>query len=140
MSEEYTGKVAAVVIPKTSEEKEFLLAKRSDNGDWEFPGGKQHADESIEETGEREIQEEFNIEISAERARPEYSWKGGGYDIIPVYATHEYDNLNKILDDDEMTDHSTHEFIRPEKLGFNLEDAEEKLSKEIKALEAFNLL
>lgn len=38
---DYTGRVAAVVIPRSDDEKEFLIAKRSDNGEWEFPGGKE---------------------------------------------------------------------------------------------------
>nr|WEL19649.1 hypothetical protein SVXNc_0635 [Candidatus Nanohaloarchaeota archaeon SVXNc] len=37
------------------------MAKRSDNGDWEFPGGKQEDGEIILETAERKIREELNL-------------------------------------------------------------------------------
>ena len=137
MSEGYTGKVAAVVIPRTSFEEEFLIAKRSDNGDWEFPGGKQHVDESIIETAEREIMEEFSLKISAQRSKPEYAWRGGGYDIVPVYATHDYANLEALINREKMTDHVEYRFIRSE---MDWEKAEEKLGEELKALEAFNVL
>jgi len=48
-------------------------------GMWEFPGGKQEPDESLEECLEREIKEELDIEIRADRlfstVRHEYEKK-----------------------------------------------------------------
>jgi mutator protein MutT len=49
----------------------ILITKRPPGyhlaGMWEFPGGKQEPDESLEECLEREIKEELDIEISADR-------------------------------------------------------------------------
>ncbi|MFB6099861.1 MAG: NUDIX domain-containing protein [Candidatus Nanohalobium sp.] len=140
MSERYTGRVAATVIPRTGEERYFLVARRNDNGDWEFPGGKEHVDEDSLYTAEREMDEEFSIEVTAVKSKPDYIWKGGEYDIIPVYAEHMYRDMEKVIDEELLTDHSEYTWIDTENLGTNLENAREKLGEEIKALEAFDLL
>lgn len=140
MSEEYTGRVAATVVPRTDEERYFLVARRNDSGDWEFPGGKEHVDEDLLATADREMDEEFSIEVTAVESEPGYAWKGGGYDIIPVYAEHVYKDLEKAIDEELLTDHSEYIWIDTENLGTNLENAREKLGEEIKALEAFDLL
>jgi 8-oxo-dGTP diphosphatase len=131
MAENYTGKVAAVVIPQTDKNLEFLIAKRSDNGDWEFPGGKQHRDETILETAEREIEEELGIKINAEKASKQHSYRSGGYDIIPIFA--------EIVEEDftvELVDHTDYRWLRPEALGeINVE-----LENEKKCLKAFSFL
>lgn len=131
MSEDYTGKVAAVVIPRTSSEEEFLIAKRSDNGDWEFPGGKQHVDESINKTAEREIMEELGLSINAKRMAKKNSYRSGGYEIIPITAKIEEDNFNL-----ELVDHTDYKWIRPEEV----DSLEINLDNEKKCLEAFNLI
>ena len=105
---EYTGKVAATVITRTESREEFLLAKRSDTGKWEFPGGKQHREENILKTAEREIKEELDIEIEALEASPEDSYESGGYDILPVLATHSYPDINNEI---KLIDHSEYEWI-----------------------------
>lgn len=131
MAEEYTGKVAAVVLPQTDKNLEFLIAKRSDNGDWEFPGGKQHKDETLLETAEREIEEELGIKIYAEKASEQHSYRSGGYDIIPVFA--------EIVEEDftvELVDHTDYRWLRPEALG----EIDVELENEKKCLKAFDFL
>lgn len=46
-------------------EGKILLAQKA-SGEWEFPGGKRHEDESMLECAEREIFEELGIQIKAE--------------------------------------------------------------------------
>lgn len=59
---------AAVIV---NEEQEVLLGKRPQDamlaGLWEYPGGKQEADESMEATVARELKEELNLEIRVMR-------------------------------------------------------------------------
>lgn len=60
--------VAALII----KEGKVLIAKRSTGdpnvlGKWEFPGGKVKEDESEEHAIEREIKEEFELDIKAEQ-------------------------------------------------------------------------
>ncbi len=129
---DHTDRVAAVVIPKTSRREKYLVAKRSDNGNWEFPGGKEdlEEDKNILDTAEREILEELNLDIKATKYREKHSYKGGGYDIIPVYAEHRYSNPDKNI---ELEDHTDYRWINPK-------NPELKLGKELKCLEAFNIL
>jgi 8-oxo-dGTP diphosphatase len=130
MPEEYTGKVAAVVISNNDGNK-YLIAKREDNGDWEFPGGKQHIDETLLKTAEREIREELGLEIEAKKSSENYSYRGGGYEIIPV--------LGEVVEEDfeiKLVDHSDYRWISPEKIG----SLEIDLENEKKCLEAFDLL
>ena len=62
---------------------DILIAKRPPGyhleGLWEFPGGKQEPDETLEGCLEREIKEELDIEVSADRlfvtVRHEYEKK-----------------------------------------------------------------
>jgi len=131
MSKEYTGKVAAVVIPRTGSEEEFLIAKRSDNGDWEFPGGKHHIDESLKKTAEREIMEELGLEIQARETSEEHSYTGGGYEIIPVMA-----EIGENSFEIELVDHTDFRWIRPGKV----DSLEIDLDNEKKCLEAFDFL
>jgi len=130
MEQKYAGKVAAVVIPNI-EGNRFLVAKREDNGEWEFPGGKQEENETLLRTAEREIKEKLGLKIEAEKIAEQYSYRGGGYDIIPVLA--------EIVEEDyeiELVDHTDYIWIRPEKVG----ELEISLENEKKCLEAFNLL
>lgn len=56
--------VAAAVIV---EGERVLLARRADNGGWEFPGGKREPGESLEAALVREIREELGFEIRVGR-------------------------------------------------------------------------
>ena len=63
---EYTDVTAALI----KRGGRFLIAKRSSGpraGLWEFPGGKQEEDESLEACLVREIREELGLEISVNR-------------------------------------------------------------------------
>lgn len=140
MPETYTGRVAATVIPRTEEKRYFLAAKRNDSGEWEFPGGKQHVDEDLLTAAEREIKEEFSLEVKSIEAKPEDQWQGGGYDIVPVYATHDYTDLDKEIERKNMTDHAEHVWLDTQNLGSNLENPREELDDEIRGLEAFDFI
>ncbi len=54
-----------------SRDGSILIARRPQGyhlaGLWEFPGGKQEPDETLEECLEREILEELDVEVKAER-------------------------------------------------------------------------
>jgi len=60
--------VAAGIIYRTAARDQFLIAQRPLDGMlgglWEFPGGKQEADETLPECLRREIQEELAVEIA----------------------------------------------------------------------------
>ena len=61
--------VVAALIKK---DNKYLIAKRSTGdpaliGKWEFPGGKVEAGEDEKEAIEREIKEEFELEIKADK-------------------------------------------------------------------------
>jgi len=135
---DYTRRVAATVIPRTSKEEKFLITRRSDNGDWEFAGGKEDLDKELDQkkgilgTAEREIEEELNLEINARDYNEDYLYKGGGYEIIPVYAKHNYNDADQHL---ELEDHDRYRWINPRNLPNDIE-----LGKELKCLKAFNLL
>lgn len=130
MPEKYTGKVAAVVIPG-HEGSKYLIAKREDNGDWEFPGGKQHKDENLLETAEREIQEELGLKIEAKELSEVHSYRSGGYNIIPVLAENTEEDFEI-----ELVDHTDFRWIRPEEL----DETKINLENERNCLEAFDLL
>jgi len=55
--------VTAAIIAR---EGKFLIAQRA-NGDWEFPGGKVEAGETLEECLAREILEELELQIAVSR-------------------------------------------------------------------------
>ena len=118
---DHTKNVAAVVIPYSDKGERFLIAKRSDNGDWEFPGGKEDLDRdnSILDTAEREILEELNIEIVAKKASKNNSYVSGGYNIVPVSAEHSYQDIDQNI---ELSDHEEYRWINPEKTGLELGD------------------
>jgi A/G-specific adenine glycosylase len=60
--------VAAGVIYKNGDRKQFLIAQRPAEGMlgglWEFPGGKQEPGETLPETLARELMEELAIEVA----------------------------------------------------------------------------
>lgn len=130
MKVKYTGKVAATVI-KHPEKDRYLVAKRTDGHGWEFPGGKHEKGETINETAEREIQEELKIKVTAKKAAENHSYRSKEWEIIPVYAETEIREINEIT----LTEHSEIKWIKPE----NLDSSEIDLDDEKSCLEAFNL-
>lgn len=136
---DHTNRVAAVVIPKTSNKERFLVAKRTDNGNWEFPGGKEDLDKEPDQekgilgTAEREIKEELNLDIGAQKSNEEYIYKGGGYEIIPVYITHSYENIDEQIE--LLEEHDSYRWINPENLPNDIE-----LKNEKKCLKAFDII
>lgn len=61
-----------VVVALIEKDNKYLIARRSTGsqdvlGKWEFPGGKVENDETEEHAIEREIKEEFEIDIKAIR-------------------------------------------------------------------------
>lgn len=62
--------IITVVAALIEKDNKFLIAKRATGdqnviGRWEFPGGKVEAKESEKDAIEREIKEEFDLEIKA---------------------------------------------------------------------------
>jgi len=62
--------IITVVAALIEKDNKFLIAKRATGdqnviGRWEFPGGKVEAEESEKDAIEREIKEEFDLEIKA---------------------------------------------------------------------------
>ncbi|MBN2045996.1 MAG: NUDIX domain-containing protein [Anaerolineales bacterium] len=63
-----TGASAAII-----RDDKILLVRNKDYGQWQTPGGLQEIGESIQQTLEREIKEELNLEMKATRLISLYS-------------------------------------------------------------------
>ena len=78
--------VVAAIIKKNNQ---FLIVQRNMNKHlglkWEFPGGKVHSNETLEEALIREIQEELNITIIIHEKIAEEKYKDDKIDIILHY-------------------------------------------------------
>lgn len=141
--------VAATVIEVSGH---YIVARRSDNGDWEFPGGKfdRERDSNNEKPGilntaEREIREELDLDIEALEYSLEDSYMSGGYNIIPVKAeidTDKYDFTDQNLSRERVGEEillEEHDDFRWYKPAEN-EELAEKLDEELRCLEAFDLI
>ena len=121
--------VVAALIKK---DNKYLIAKRltgDENvfGKWEFPGGKVEKDEAEMRAIEREIKEEFGLEIQAKR--------------FIVNNVHEYPNktvdlklyeCEYISGDFCLHDHSEYKFVtKSEMLNYNLCPADIPLAEAI---------
>ena len=123
-------KVVAALIKRNNE---YLIARRSTGsedvlGKWEFPGGKVEKDETEEHAIEREIKEEFEMNIKAIRFLSnnvcEYPSK-----IIDL-RLYECEYLSGEFN---LHDHSEYKFVSKEEiLNYNLCPADIPLAKYVK--------
>lgn len=127
-----TDRVTAVLIPKTPENNEYLIAKREDNGNWELPGGKEDSlkDSDLLATAEREIREKLNVVVEPVEYSEEHSFEKNGCTIIPVLSKHNYNDIGPHI---KLHDYTKYKWVDPEKMGKDFES-------EKKCFEAFDLL
>ena len=124
--------VVAALIKKNNK---FLLAKRSTDkddvvGKWEFPGGKVQKNETEEEAIEREIKEEFEMEIKAITFLVNNTYKYPSQTIdLRLYGC-EY-----LSGDFCLHDHSEYVFVKKEDiLKYDLCPADIPLAKYVKEM------
>ena len=109
----------------------MLLTRRAQDQDlagyWEFPGGKQENNETIQQCLEREILEELSLTIKAYNIVTEsiYHYVGGTIKLVAVEA--------KILDGDiRLSVHDDYEWVKADDLlKFNLAPADIPIAKEL---------
>jgi 8-oxo-dGTP diphosphatase len=83
--------VTAAIMEKNGK---FLLARRksgqSQEGKWEFPGGKLVPGESLEKCLERELEEEFSIKSKTQNFFDKnfYEYETGVIELIAYYSEH----------------------------------------------------
>jgi 8-oxo-dGTP diphosphatase len=129
-------KTIDVVAALIFKECRVLIAKR-DTGDesvlgkWEFPGGKVEPGESETNAIEREIKEEFELDIKAEKFITnnicEYPTK-----IVNLKLY----KCNYVSGDFNLHDHSEYKYVRLEELlNYDLAPADIPLAKYVKELE-----
>lgn len=106
-------KVVAALVKK---DNKYLIARRiygdpESQGKWEFPGGKIEPGESEEHAVERELKEEFDIEVKAKRyiTNSIYSYTARTIDL----RLYECDYISG---DFKLNDHSEYKFITKEEL------------------------
>jgi len=109
-------KVVAAIIKKNNL---FLIVQRNRNKHlglkWEFPGGKVHSTESLEEALVREIKEELSVSIIVHKKISEEKYKDDKIDIILYYFLCSLQNNNMVLNEHE-------DFAWVEKKDFNKYD------------------
>lgn len=95
----------------------LLLGKRADNHSWGIPGGSMEMGETVEETAQRETQEETRLELGVVRlfgvfSGPEfyYTYPSGDevYNVSIVYESSDF--RGKIAESEE---HSAFQFFDP---------------------------
>ena len=123
-------KVVAALIEKDGK---YLIAKRSTGssevlGKWEFPGGKVEEHETDEKAIEREIKEEFDMNIKALGYLTSNTWEYPSKSIeLRLYA------CKYISGEFHLHDHSEYRFVdKNELLDYDLCPADIKLAEYIK--------
>ena len=127
-----TIKVVAALIEK---DNKYLIAKRSTGsldvlGKWEFPGGKVEQDEDDFKAIEREIKEEFEIEIKAVKylTNNVCNYK----DKVVDLRLYECDYIKGKF---RLHDHSQYNFVASQELlNYDLCPADIKLAKYIQKM------
>jgi 8-oxo-dGTP diphosphatase len=113
------------------EDEHVLLARRAQGeklaGYWEFPGGKQHENESIYECLEREIYEELQVHCEAKKIYAEsiYHYQGGAINLIAIIGKLNSNNI-------ELHVHDRHEWVNVESLlDYNLAPADIPIARKL---------
>ena len=122
-------KVVAALIMKDGK---ILIAKRSTGnknviGKWEFPGGKVEENETEKQAIEREIKEEFDILVRAEKFITNVISKDKKYKInLKLYLCKYIDGKIK------LNDHSDYKWVdRDDILDFDLADLDVELVRKM---------
>lgn len=123
-------KVVAALIKNKNK---VLIAKRSTGsleviGKWEFPGGKVESGEIEEHAIEREIKEEFELIIKANKflINSEFCYPNNSIDLR-LY------DCNYIEGNFKLHDHSEYKWVKPEDLlNYDLAPADISLAKYVK--------
>lgn len=125
--------MVVVVAALIKKDGKFLIAKRSTGdknmlGKWEFPGGKVDKEENEEHAIEREIKEEFELDIKARKFLINNVCKYP-FKIIDLRLY----ECEYIKGDFKLHDHSEYRFIsKDEILNYDLCPADVPLAKYIK--------
>lgn len=122
-----------VVASLIRNEDKILIAKRSTGSidvidKWEFPGGKVESGEIEEHAIEREIKEEFELIIKANKflINNEFCYPNKSIDLR-LY------DCNYISGDFKLHDHSEYKWVKPEDLlNYDLAPADISLAKYVK--------
>lgn len=122
--------VAALIV----KDGKILLAKRSTGdinnlGKWEFPGGKVKKSENEKEALEREIKEEFELEVKAENFVTSNICKYPNKTInLKLYK------CKYISGEFKLHDHSEYKFVTPEELlKYDLSEADIPLAAYVRS-------
>lgn len=92
-----------------NENKQVLMQLRTDYNQWGFPGGSMELGESFEETAQRELKEETNLNIieskilkilSGKDTYREYPNGDKLYDITAIFVITNYDGNLKVNDNE----------------------------------------
>lgn len=121
MGEGQILKVVAAIIIKNDK---VLIARRAAHkkmpGKWEFPGGKVEAGETPELALEREIYEEFGVQVQTKEFVHTNLYDYGSFKIELMAF-----NTSYISGEFELTDHDRIEWVRPEMLeSYDLTEAD----------------
>ena len=114
-----------------NENDEVLMQLRTDYNKWGFPGGSMELGESFEETAQRELKEETNLEIdelrmlgvlSGKDTYREYPNGDKLYDITAIFVVKKYHGALKVNDNESKS----LQFFRIDNIPSNITDHTKK--------------